>query len=105
MDKYKKLKAVQGLINSLDGYQGTERINDKVNEIIDWINNNQFMICEHSYACPVCGLWCVKGGGHQHINIFQCDHDYIPYPMDYVSSSSLVKMMCRKYLNVEHLKG
>lgn len=62
----------------LDGYEGTELINDKINEIVDWINNNQFSTCEH---------------------------DYIPYPIDYVSSSAQIKMMCRKCLKVDYLQG
>lgn len=59
-----------------------------------------------SYACPICGLWCKKDGGHQHIDIMECEHDYISYPFYYVSSGDCgMKMMCRKCLKVDYIQG
>ena len=64
---------------------------------------------EDSYACPICGLWCKKDGGHQHTIPLQyndCEHDYTPYPFDYTSSGNCgMKMMCRKCLKVEYLNA
>jgi len=62
---------------------------------------------EDSYACPICGTWVKKDSGHNHPQwIAGCEHDYIPYPLDYMSSGNCgMKMMCRKCLKVEYLQG
>lgn len=63
---------------------------------------------EDSYACPVCGLWVGKSSGHEHFQQLyaSCEHDYIPYPLDYMSSGNCgQKMMCRKCLKVDYLQG
>ena len=63
---------------------------------------------DDSYACPICGGWFLKGT-HQHtipMNYVGCEHDYIPYPLPYMSSGNCgMKMMCRKCLKVEYLNG
>jgi len=60
---------------------------------------------EDGYACPVCGLWVEKTSGHFHLMGTQCEHDYIPYPFDYVSSNAAPKMMCRKCLQIDYING
>lgn len=62
---------------------------------------------DDGYACPICGLWCKKGGDHIHLKVNdECEHDYVLYPLPYVSSDNCSeKMMCRKCLKVDYLNG